>query len=56
MVQTNNTYVGDERDEVDTDSDCEEEPTTSPTKLQTDDPVQESNVPDQKLLPGAFVT
>jgi len=40
-----------EEDEVDTDSDYEEEPTTSPMNAQTDGTVQEGN-----FLPGAFTT
>jgi len=48
--------VGEEEDEVDTDSDYEEEPTTSCMKAQTDGSVEEDDIPGHKLLPGAFTT
>lgn len=55
MVQANNAGVG-EGDEVDSDSDYEEKPTTSPTNLQTGGLAQGGGVPGHRLLPGAVTT
>lgn len=52
MAHTHNADVGE--DEVDSDSDYEEEPTTGSTEARADGSTQKGD--SHKILPGAFTT
>ena len=58
MVRAGYPDTEEVEDEVDTDSDYEEEPTTSPVNAQVGGSAKEDNTLGHmhKLLPGAFMT